>query len=71
MLRCDRTVSLASRALLRCTSHRVLSGRFVARRGVGEAMTVVIGERVESNTSDSVVVVLTRKSRPVTPLQAA
>lgn len=38
---------------------------------MGEAMTVVIGERVESNTSDSVVVVLTRKSRPVTPLQVA
>lgn len=34
-------------------------------------MTVVIGAGVGSSTSDSVVVVLTRKSRPVTPLQAA
>lgn len=38
---------------------------------MGSAIIVVIGERVESNTGDSVVVVLTRKSRPVTPLQAA
>lgn len=38
---------------------------------MGAAMMVVIGERVESNTSDPVVVVLTRKRRPVTPLQAA
>lgn len=50
MLRCDRTMSLKSRALLRVTSHRVWSGRFVARRReVGAAMTVVIGEGVESN----------------------
>lgn len=38
-------MSLASRALLRCTSHRLRSGRFVARkRGKGSAMIFVIDE---------------------------